>query len=111
MPNFLPKSSFARSALIIGLVIGLSQGITLWFFARNAYLSIFMTPSTAKQGKISAIVPHASHVDHINQDVQVIVTEQGLADLLGLSPKHCCKSILFCRRISHRYVISTEEIR
>ena len=37
MPNFLPKSSFARSALIIGLVIGLSQGITLWFFARNAY--------------------------------------------------------------------------
>ncbi|HBM23095.1 MAG TPA: two-component sensor histidine kinase, partial [Alcanivorax sp.] len=38
MPNFLPKSSFARSALIIGLVIGLSQGITLWFFARNAYL-------------------------------------------------------------------------
>ena len=38
MPHFLPKSSFARSALIIGLVIGLSQGITLWFFARNAYL-------------------------------------------------------------------------
>jgi succinyl-CoA:acetate CoA-transferase len=56
-------------------------------FARNAYISIFMTPSTAKGGKISAIVPQASHVDHINQDVQVIVTEQGLADLRGLSPK------------------------
>ena len=55
-------------------------------FARNAYVSIFMTPSTAKQGKISAIVPKVSHVDHINQDVQVIVTEQGLADLRGLSP-------------------------
>jgi succinyl-CoA:acetate CoA-transferase len=56
-------------------------------FARNAYLSIFMAASTAKGGKISTIVPHASHVDHINQDVQVIVTEQGLADLRGLSPK------------------------
>lgn len=56
-------------------------------FARNAYVSIFMTPSTAKGGKISAIVPQASHVDHISQDVQVLVTEQGLADLRGLSPK------------------------
>jgi succinyl-CoA:acetate CoA-transferase len=56
-------------------------------FARNAYVSIFMTPSTAKGGKISAIVPQSSHVDHISQDVQVLVTEQGLADLRGLSPK------------------------
>nr|WP_286980115.1 acetyl-CoA hydrolase/transferase family protein [Corynebacterium sp. UBA5992] len=63
-------------------------------FARNAYISIFMTPSTAKGGKISAIVPQASHVDHINQDVQVIVTEQGLADLRGLSPKERAQVII-----------------
>nr|WP_086492299.1 acetyl-CoA hydrolase/transferase family protein [Novosphingobium panipatense] len=63
-------------------------------FARNAYISIFMTPSTAKGGKISAIVPQASHVDHINQDVQVIVTEQGLADLRGLSPKERARVII-----------------
>ena len=56
-------------------------------FARNAYVSIFLTPSTAKGGTISSIVPKVSHVDHIIQDVQVIVTEQGLADLRGLSPK------------------------
>ena len=56
-------------------------------FARNAYVSIFLTPSIAKGGAISSIVPQASHVDHITQDVQVIVTEQGLADLRGLSPK------------------------
>lgn len=56
-------------------------------FARNAFVSIFMTPSTAKGGAISAIVPQVSHVDHITQDVQVIVTEQGLADLRGLAPK------------------------
>lgn len=46
-----------------------------------------MTPSTAKQGSISAIVPMVSHVDHTEHDVQAIVTEQGLADLRGLSPK------------------------
>jgi succinyl-CoA:acetate CoA-transferase len=63
-------------------------------FARNAYVSIFMTPSTAKGGKISAIVPQASHVDHITQDVQVIVTEQGLADLRGLSPKQRADRII-----------------
>jgi len=63
-------------------------------FARNAYISIFMTPSTAKGGKISAIVPQASHVDHITQDVQVIVTEQGLADLRGLSPKQRAEVII-----------------
>ena len=63
-------------------------------FARNAYVSIFMTPSTAKDGKISAIVPQASHVDHITQDVQVLVTEQGLADLRGLSPKQRAKVII-----------------
>ncbi len=56
-------------------------------FARNAYLSIFMTPSTAKGTSISAIVPMVTHVDHTEHDVQIIVTEHGLADLRGLSPK------------------------
>ena len=68
-------------------------------FARNAYVSIFMTPSVAKGGAISAIVPQASHVDHISQDVQVIVTEQGLADLRGLSPKQ--RAELIIRNCAH----------
>ncbi|HLY89769.1 MAG TPA: acetyl-CoA hydrolase/transferase family protein [Acetobacteraceae bacterium] len=68
-------------------------------FARNAYVSIFMTPSTAKAGAISAIVPQAAHVDHIMQDVQVIVTEQGLADLRGLSPKQ--RAVLIIEKCSH----------
>ena len=63
-------------------------------FARNAFISIFMTPSTAKGGAISAIVPQASHVDHIAQDVQVVITEQGLADLRGLSPKQRAATII-----------------
>jgi succinyl-CoA:acetate CoA-transferase len=56
-------------------------------FARNGYLSIFIAPSSAKKGTISTIVPMVSHVDHTEHDVQVIVTEHGLADLRGLSPR------------------------
>lgn len=63
-------------------------------YARSASVSIFMTPSLAKGGKISAIVPQASHVDHGSQDVNVIVTEQGLADLRGLSPKQRAEAII-----------------
>jgi succinyl-CoA:acetate CoA-transferase len=55
-------------------------------FTRAGYLSIFTTPSIAKNGDISSIVPMVSHVDHTEHDVNIIVTEQGLADLRGLSP-------------------------
>ena len=48
-------------------------------FARNARLAIFVTKSIAKGGNISSIVPFVSHVDHTEHDVDVIVTEQGLA--------------------------------
>ena len=63
-------------------------------FARNAYLSIFMSPSVAKDGAISCIVPMASHVDHTEHDVQVIVTERGLADLRGLAPQQRARAII-----------------
>lgn len=55
-------------------------------FTRNAYISIFTTPSTAKGGAISSIVPMVSHVDHSEHSVKVIVTEHGIADLRGKSP-------------------------
>jgi succinyl-CoA:acetate CoA-transferase len=63
-------------------------------FARNAYVSFFMTPSTAKKGTVSCIVPMVTHVDHTEHDVHVIVTEQGLADLRGLAPKQRAERII-----------------
>ena len=63
-------------------------------FARNAYLTTFFTASTAKNGLISSIVPMVSHVDHTEHDVDIIVTEQGLADLRGLSPKKRAKEVI-----------------
>ena len=63
-------------------------------FARNSFLTIFMAPSVAKNGAISTIVPMVSHVDHTEHDVQVIVTENGLADLRGLSPRKRARLII-----------------
>lgn len=56
-------------------------------FTRNAFISIFSCPSVAKGGKISAIVPFVSHMDHSEHSVDVIITECGIADLRGKSPR------------------------
>lgn len=63
-------------------------------FTRNAYISIFSCPSVAKEGKISAIVPMVSHVDHNEHSVNVIITEQGIADLRGKCPSERAKLII-----------------
>jgi acetyl-CoA hydrolase len=63
-------------------------------FTRNAYLSIFSCPSTAKGGKISAIIPLASHMDHSEHSVNIVVTEQGVADLRGKDPHERAELII-----------------
>ena len=68
-------------------------------FSRNAALTIFSTTSTAKNGNISSIVPMCSHVDHTEHEVSVLVTEQGYADLRGLSPKE--RAIAIIKNCAH----------
>ncbi|WP_454856749.1 acetyl-CoA hydrolase/transferase family protein [Rhizobium binxianense] len=63
-------------------------------FARNAYMSIFVTKSLAKEGAISRVVPMVSHVDHTEHDVDILVTEIGLADLRGLAPRERAATII-----------------
>ena len=63
-------------------------------FTRSAYLSIFTTPSTAKDGKISAFVPMVSHLDHSEHSVKIIVSEYGVADMRGKSPIQRARAII-----------------
>ena len=63
-------------------------------FTRASFLSIFTTPSTAKDGKISAFVPMVSHVDHNEHSVKIIVSEFGVADLRGKSPVQRARAII-----------------
>jgi len=67
-------------------------------FLRNAYLSIMHSPS-ARPSKtdptgITCVVPKVTHVDHTEHDLDVLVTEQGLADLRGLCPRDRAQEII-----------------
>lgn len=79
-------------------------------FTRNAYLPIFIAPSTAKGGAISAVVPMVPHVDHTEHSTQIFVTEQGLADVRGLGPIQRAQRIIDCcahpmyRDTLHKYL-------
>ena len=63
-------------------------------FSRSSYLSIFTCPSIAKNGMISSIVPHVSHIDSTEHDVRILATEQGVADLRGKSPMQKARCII-----------------
>lgn len=68
-------------------------------FARNGQIAIFVSKSVAKDGAISSVVPFAAHVDHTEHDVDVLVTEWGLADLRGLAPRE--RAPLIIERCAH----------
>ncbi|UTY58530.1 acetyl-CoA hydrolase/transferase family protein [Massilia sp. erpn] len=68
-------------------------------FARNGELAIFVSKSVAKDGAISSVVPMVAHVDHTEHDVDVLVTEWGLADLRGLAPRE--RALLIIERCAH----------
>lgn len=63
-------------------------------FARNAYLSIFVTQAASKDNTISHVLPMVSHVDHTEHDVDILVTDIGLADLRGLAPRERAQQII-----------------
>ncbi|EGG17689.1 acetyl-coA hydrolase [Cavenderia fasciculata] len=67
-------------------------------FLRNSKLSIVHAPSTrptkTDEHGITSIVPFCSHIDHPEHDIDVVVTEQGLADLRGLCPRDRARTII-----------------
>ena len=76
-------------------------------FTRNAYLSIFSCPSITKGGAISNIVPMVAHADHSEHSVDVIVTDQGIADLRGKDPVQRAETIIAnCAHPMYREVLT-----
>ncbi|MBD5234583.1 MAG: succinate CoA transferase [Bacteroidales bacterium] len=63
-------------------------------FTRNAYLSIFSCPSVSKGGLISNIVPMVAHPDHSEHSVDILVTDQGIADLRHKDPVERAHAII-----------------
>lgn len=63
-------------------------------FTRNAYISIFSCPSITKGGMISNVVPMVAHPDHSEHSVDIVVTDQGIADLRGKDPVQRAEEII-----------------
>ncbi len=63
-------------------------------FTRNAFLSIFSCPSVSKGGVISNIVPMVAHCDHSEHSVDIVVTDQGIADLRHKDPIQRAEAII-----------------
>lgn len=63
-------------------------------FARNACYTVFVTKSYAKGGRLSSVVPMVTHHDHTEHDVDILITERGLADLRGLAPRERVRTII-----------------
>ena len=67
-------------------------------FLRNGFLKMMHTPSSRPSKTdptgISCVVPHCSHIDHTEHDLDVVITEQGLADVRGLCPRDRAKVII-----------------
>ncbi|OYR78826.1 acetyl-CoA hydrolase, partial [Halorubrum sp. E3] len=63
-------------------------------FARNCRLGVVALPSTAVGGDVSRVVPLTPHVDHSEHDASVVVTEHGVADLRGLSPRERAEALV-----------------
>lgn len=67
-------------------------------FLRSSKYSIMHTPSTRPSKTdphgVSCIVPMCTHVDQTEHDLDVIVTECGLADVRGLSPRERARVII-----------------
>ena len=82
------NSSHIRGSQLIGGIAG------SYDFARNSSISLFALPSTSQQGKISNIVPRVSHVDHTEHEVDVLITEHGIADLRALEPYERARRII-----------------
>jgi succinyl-CoA:acetate CoA-transferase len=82
------NSSHSRGSQLIGGVGG------SYDFARNSSVSLFALSSTFQQGKISSIVPRVSHVDHTEHEVDVLITEHGIADLRALEPYERAERII-----------------
>ncbi len=51
-------------------------------------------PPLFNREKISSIVPRVSHVDHTEHEVDVLITEHGVADLRAVEPYERARRII-----------------
>lgn len=101
----LPRSAFGRTAVIAGLIIFLSQALSLWFFARNAYL-----PGIREYAELTALHASASIGDEADAEMA-----RRLAEATGIKISHDREppkdeSSFLSRPVVDRFRLELEEL-
>jgi two-component system osmolarity sensor histidine kinase EnvZ len=95
--RLFPSTAFGRSALLVALVIGLSQVLTLWFFARNAYL-----PGIKEYARLTAL--QADLAIHNQYDSDVASRVAAATDIgPGRLPEGVDQAPPLSRPVVHRF--------
>lgn len=74
-------------------------------FTCASMLSTFTCTSTAKDGRVSCIVPFCSHVDHTEHYVDCIITEYGVADLRGKCAREKADALIAIAHPDYRPIL------
>jgi two-component system, OmpR family, osmolarity sensor histidine kinase EnvZ len=106
MASFLlPRSAFGRTAVIAGLIIGLSQALSLWFFARNAYL-----PGIREYAELTHLYAGASIGSEADAEMSRRISEAtGIAITEGRLPPEDEASFI-SRPVVDRFRLEVEEL-
>ncbi len=76
-------------------------------FAQNSGLSVVLIPSLSKGGAISNIMPMVSHQDINEHDIDVVITENGVADVRGLDDVQRAEKIISsCASLEYKESLS-----
>ncbi|MZR62767.1 ATP-binding protein [Alcanivorax sp. DP30] len=81
--KFYPRTAFVRSAIVVGLVIGISQALTLWFFARNAYL-----PGIREYARLTVLQAELAFTGSGDEDARLAGRLAGATSIEAATPSN-----------------------
>lgn len=106
MASFLlPRTAFGRTAVITGLIVGLSQALSLWFFARNAYL-----PGIREYAELTHLYASASVGNEADLDMARRIAEATGIEISATRLPPDDEASFIARPVVDRFRLEVEEL-
>ena len=100
-----PRTAFVRSAIVVGLVIGISQALTLWFFARNAYL-----PGIREYARLTVLQSELAFSSSGDEDTRLARRLAGATSIQVATPENLHEgTVLLSQPVVSRFREELEE--
>ena len=106
MASFLlPRTAFGRTAVITGLIVGLSQALSLWFFARNAYL-----PGIREYAELTHLYASASVGNEADLDMARRIARATGIEITSTRLPPADEASFIARPVVDRFRVEVEEL-